>query len=85
MRDGSLPGERQYETASCRSRSSIELALGALCSHTIKCCEGLLRSGSCRLPTAAFWKPNSKVLTTRQRSFMTVSILPTAVVRDLHN
>jgi hypothetical protein len=35
---------------------------------------------SCRSPMAAFWKPNSKLLTTRQRSFMTVSIVPDAVI-----
>ena len=29
---------------------------------------------------AAFWKPNSKVLSTRQQSFITVSIVPKAVV-----
>lgn len=30
---------------------------------------------------AAFWKPNSKVLSTRQQSFITVSIVPKAVHR----
>ena len=35
---------------------------------------------SCRSPLAAFWKPNSKVLPTRQWSFITVSIVPIAEV-----
>jgi hypothetical protein len=32
------------------------------------------------IATAAFWKLNSKVLTTRQRSFITVSIVTEAVI-----
>ena len=35
---------------------------------------------SCLSPMAAFWKPNSKVLPTRQRSFITVNIVLTAEV-----
>jgi hypothetical protein len=35
---------------------------------------------SCRSPMAAFGKPNSKVLPTRQRSFITVSIVPISEV-----
>jgi hypothetical protein len=36
--------------------------------------------GSHRSPTAAFWKPNSKILPARQRSFITVSIVRTPVI-----
>jgi hypothetical protein len=57
--------------------------VSAPCCRSIFHCQRRLRSGSSRSPTAAFWKPNSKVLPTRQRSFITVSIVPVAAVRFL--
>jgi hypothetical protein len=38
-----------------------------------------LCSENCRSPMAAFWKPNSKVSPTRQRSFITGSSVPNPV------
>jgi hypothetical protein len=57
-------------------KTRLKVCFRAHCGHSLSLDEWLQCSGSCRSPMAAFWKLNSKVLTTRQLSFITVSIVP---------